>query len=249
MKFVRTLPPAFTIVLARVTASLMFALGFQSMAYAQNDDTHSKPLHQVHFSISQAQQLDNDVAEIRFHHIAQAPSAEGVMQEINQHMQAALKVLETQPDIKLQTSPYQVYPAYNKQQIITHWKGRQSLILTTEKLAGLPKLLTQLQPYLSYESTQFRISEETRQKALVSLTQQALQRYQKQAELIAQSFGNPHYQLVKTQIHSPSSIHPPRPYLQAARTMSEAAAPVIESGQSELRIQIDGTLQLGSPSP
>ncbi|MDG6774839.1 SIMPL domain-containing protein [Thiomicrorhabdus sp. ZW0627] len=221
-------------------------------AHAGNPEVYDDSKHRIHFSVSQAAQVDNDIVEIQFQHIAQAATAEQVMQEINEHMQSAMEILnDYQSDdgvkLQIQTSQYRVYPAYNKQQIITHWRGQQSLTITSKNSAGLSKILSRIQPILSYQSTHFRISEHKKQEWISKLTSDALQRYQHQAKKIAHSFGTEQYKLLETNIQSPSYSQPPiQPYLRAA-AMAEQAAPVMESGSSELRVRVEGTLQIDNP--
>lgn len=110
-------------------------------------------------------------------------------------------------------------------------------------------MLTEIQPFLSYQSTDFRISEAKKQQWIGKLTAEALQRYQHQAQQIAQSFGTRHYRLVETQIQQPFYVQPMKQnYLQASvRSMEQAAPPVMEAGNSELRIQVSGTLVIDNP--
>jgi predicted secreted protein len=201
--------------------------------------------HQVHFSISASERVDNDEVEVHFQHTAQAASGEAVMQQINQAMQQALSLLKPHSELSVQTGTYQVHPVYNKQRLISHWQGQQSLFVTSQNLPGLVKILSQIEPHLNYQGMRFQLSEQSRQAQLIRLTQRALADYRQQAQRIANSFDAPRFQLLETRVHTQANSTPLRtPYLQAARAMSEAAAPALEAGHSELSIQVDGVLQL-----
>lgn len=200
--------------------------------------------HRVHFSISSSQKVENDTADITLQAIAQGPNAQSVMQEINQQMQSAIKALRFNDKIVTQTSSYQVYPVQNKQRIITHWKGQQSLTLTTQNLPGLPGLLEKVEPHLSYQSLRFRVSDALQQQVRQKLTAKALQQYQKQAKRIAESFGTSQYRFVDTRIHSGANGLIRQPMLARSYAETASAPPVMEAGESTITIQVEGELAL-----
>ena len=228
-----------------LTALILSTLiSFQSIASTtQQTNIEASTGHSIYFSVNESQRVDNDLVSITFRYVAQAATAELVMQSINQKMQAAIQVLKRFPKMETQTSQYQVRPIYNKQQIITHWQGQQNLTISTANQAGLPKLLAQLQPYLNYQSMRFHVSEETQKFIKNNLLKKALTNYQEKAKYIASSFGATHYQLLETRIDTPNL---PVPYInnvmRSANVMSEAAIPVMEAGKSDVKVQITGKI-------
>jgi len=201
--------------------------------------------HTIHFNVSESQKVANDLVAITFRYVAQAPTGEQVMQQINKKMQAAIRILKNFPNMETQTSQYQVRPVYSKKQIITHWQGQQNLTITTANRAGLPKLLAQLQPYLNYQSMRFHVSEETQQSIKTNLLTKALQSYQNKAKFIARSFGAEHFQIIETRIDTPNLPSPRNEtYLRSAQVMSESVMPAIEGGKSEVRVQVSGKLYI-----
>lgn len=199
--------------------------------------------HSLYFTVTENTRVDNDVVSVTFHSIAQAPTADLVMQEINQKMQSARKALHNPADLQLQTSRYQVNPRYNKDQVITHWQGQQSLTITTQNQAGLPKLLKSLQPHLSYQSMQFYVSDKAQQHAKKSLLNSALKNYQAKAKQIAASFGAKNYLLIETRIDSPDLATPyTKNYLRSAQVMSDSVSPVVETGKSDISVIISGKI-------
>ncbi|MBD3754237.1 MAG: SIMPL domain-containing protein [Gammaproteobacteria bacterium] len=217
------------------------ATGLFTLSAQAEEATH----HQVHFSISQSDTLQNDTAQIVLQAIAESVSAEVVSQQINRQMQAAIKLIKPLKQIKTQSGPYSVNPVYNKQRVVQHWRGQQTLTLTTQDLPGLPSLLGKLEKLLTYQSTRFSISETLRHQAQKRLIAEAMQTYQDRASQIAQGFKAPSYELVETRIQTNGvqPIHNP-PYMLASRAMAESAEPVMEVGESEIRVEISGTLRL-----
>ncbi len=201
--------------------------------------------NKVHFSISESQEIPNDKLTIVFNRVAQGISAQMVANEINLKMQEALVALKKQPHVKSQTSQYHIRPVYNKQQIITHWTGSQSLTITLENKPDLIEVLTQLQPYLAYQSMQFGVSTELKKEVMQRLTMKAIQSFQKQATMIAQGFHAPDYRILETRINSQDT--PPVTHGYASNRMLAAesmAPPAVSAGESTLRVVISGILLL-----
>ncbi|WP_178862034.1 SIMPL domain-containing protein [Thiomicrorhabdus cannonii] len=231
---------------ARLTTMLLIPLmacvaGLFSLSAQAEDATY----HQVHFSISQSDTLQNDTAQVVLQAIAESVSAEVAAQQINRQMQAAIKLLKPLKQIKIQSGPYSVNPVYNKQRVIQHWRGQQTLTLTTQDLPGLPSVLSKLEKLLTYQSTRFSISETLRHQAQKKLIAEAMQTYQARASQIAEGFKAPAYELLETRIQT-NGVQPihHQPYMLASRAMAESAEPVMEAGESEIRVEISGLLRL-----
>jgi predicted secreted protein len=224
------------------TASLLSPSVMAQTVTNQNNEIQG---NQVHFSISESQDISNDKLTIVFNRVAQGISAQMVANEINLKMQEALGALKKQPDVKSQTSQYNIRPVYNKQQIISHWTGSQSLTITLENKPDLITVLSDLQPYLAYQSMQFGVSTELKADVMQKLTMKAIQSFQKQASMIAQGFHAPDYRILETHINSPYT--PPITHGYASNRMlaSESMAPpAVSAGESTLQVVISGVLLL-----
>ncbi len=230
------------LILTLSTTSLLSSSVIAQTVTNQNNEIQG---NQVHFSISESQDISNDRLTMVFNRVAQGTSAQMVANEINLKMQEALVVLKKQPDVNSQTSQYHIRPIYNKQQIITHWTGSQSLTITLDNKPELITVLTQLQPYLAYQSMQFGISTELKTEVMQRLTMKAIQSFQKQATMIAQSFHATDYRILETHINSPHT--PPIALGYASNRMlatESMAPPAVSAGESTLRVVISGILQL-----
>ncbi len=226
----------------------LFTVGLLSppaMAQSVTNQDNEPQGNKVHFSISESQDIPNDTLSIIFNRIAQGSSAQMVANDINIKMQEALVALKKYPDVKSQTSQYHIRPVYNKQKIISHWTGSQSLTITLENKPGLIKVLTYLQPYLAYQSMQFGVSSERKTKIMQQLTAKAIQSFQKQAAMIAQGFHAPDCRILETRINTP--YNPPITHGYASSRMLAAesmAPPAVSAGESTLRVEISGVLLL-----
>ncbi len=202
--------------------------------------------NQVFFSISESQTLDNDISIITLKAIAQDRTAQAVIDEINQKMHSAIALLKKYSDISSQTRQYQVHPIYNKGKTIRHWQGSQSLAITFNLDLKPLNVLSELQEKLVYQSMQFKVSEERYKKALTALTLKALQSFQQQAGLIAQSFNASNYQITETRINTPQYRTNYQKYTITSRIMAadSMAPPAMEAGTSTLKVDISGQLLL-----
>ena len=231
----------YSVITPYILAITLFA-GIQSQALA--DDSHLKG-NKVQFSITESQNVPNDSISMTFNRVAEGVSPQAVANEINLQMQAAINALKPHPDIIVQTSQYNINPVYNKQ-VITHWRGQQSLVLTLENKPGLVKVLAKIQPYLAYQSMQFGVSDTLQRQILAQLTDKAILQFRNQANRIAQGFQVPSFKILETNINMPSFSPARSMYARAdvAMLSKEMAAPTVSAGQSKLQVTISGTILL-----
>lgn len=223
---------------------LAFMLGLFTLSFNTSaNETHSG--NKVGFSITETQNVANDTITMTFNRVAEGMSPQAVANEINQQMQAAVKALKAYPEIITQTSQYNIHPVYKKQ-IISHWRGQQSLVLTLENLPGLVKVLTKIQPYLAYQSMQFGVSEELKQRTLTQLTDKAIHHFRNQANRIAQGFQAPSYKILETHINTNNGYIPQPMYARSEMAMmaSDMATPTVKAGESKINVTISGVILL-----
>lgn len=231
--------------------TLGFLSFFSPVTLAQtatsSQETAAQPLtgNKVHFSISESQEIENDLSTITFSASVQAHSAAAVTNEINLKMQNAIDSLKPFPQIRTKTSQYHIHPAYNEKRVISHWNGSQSLTITLDLNSEQLKSLVSLQEHLTYQSMQFSVSADRKQKIIDQLTIKAIQAFQDQAKLIAKNFDAKSYQILETRINTPQSPAFRQNYISSRMVMAESmAAPVIEGGQSNVKVEISGIMLL-----
>ncbi|WP_127470114.1 SIMPL domain-containing protein [Thiomicrorhabdus aquaedulcis] len=206
----------------------------------------NEPLgHKVDFTVTHSESVDNDRLSVQFHRVAQGDSAQAVADSINPAMQRALHILKSYPDITAQTSNYSIHPAYAKNNLISHWNGQQTLTIELDNQPGLVKVLSELQPHVTYQSMQFTVSKARTESLLEQFTTQAISRFKQQAELIRQSFGAQSLRILHSQINTLNDGLMPQPrFARAEMSLASAAQPALESGKSTLGVQVSGTILL-----
>lgn len=208
------------------------------------DDSYNKG-NKVHFSITESQNVANNRITLTFNRVAEGVSPQAVANEINIKMQAAIRALKAYPEVITQTNQYNIRPIYKKQ-VISHWRGQQSLVLSIENKPGLIGILTKIQPYLAYQSMQFGISDSVKKQVMTQLTDQAIQSYRNQAKRIANNFQASSFRILETRISSANGFSPQPRFARSEMAMvaSDMAAPSVQVGQSKLNVTITGTLLL-----
>lgn len=222
---------------------------FVMLLWINSTSLHAQPQqalsgNQVHFSVTASETVSNDTLSVTFSHLAEGSSTQQVSQEINQKMRAAKRVLERFPNVISQTGNYRVYPVYKKQRL-SHWRGQQDLVLHLRNKPGLVKVLTRLQPYLTYKGMHFAVSAEVQKHIESALLDKAIQRFQAKAERIAKGFMAPSFKIIETRIQQ-NRPHQPRTLITTSARASSAKnmAPTVEAGESTVQVSISGVMVL-----
>lgn len=232
----------FTLKNSLILSCCLLLLNLSNPAFADNSQLQG---NRVHFSVSESQNVPNDSISMTFNRVAEGISPQAVANEINRQMQLAIRALKPSPEIIVKTSQYNIQPVYTKQ-VISHWRGQQSLVLTLENKPGLVKILAKIQPYLAYKSMQFGVSKALQQQILEQLTDKAILRFRNKATRIAHGFNAPSFKVLETHINTPNSFQPRAMYARSEMAMmsSKMAAPVVKAGQSQITVNISGTILL-----
>ncbi|MDG4812078.1 SIMPL domain-containing protein [Hydrogenovibrio sp. 3SP14C1] len=215
--------------------------------FSQAGDTLLQ-FNQVTFSVTESQRVENDFVSVHFIAQAEEKTAQAVQRQINQKMHQAQTILNRYPEITVSTQNYRVMPVYNEHKKIQHWKGQQTLHLSLKNQPGLAEILTKVQPYLNYNDIRFSVSESQREQTMTSLLKRALARYQSQAKVIADAFGQSTYRITQTQIQHTTPTPPFERSLSAyaSKVASTQAAPIIETGDTRLSITVSGRVLISN---
>ena len=205
----------------------------------------SAELHydQVHLSVRAGGRVDTDtvVAIVYMEH--QSTEQAMAAGEVNRGLRwaadkAAAAGVEAAP------FSYRTSPVYRKQHI-AGWRVHQSLRLESTDPTRIGNLLGELQQKLSIQSLHHVLSPGARLQAEEGFVIEALNAFERRAQLIAKSLGRPGYRIVQLHINTDSS---PRPMPRAALAMAEsrAPAPVVEGGRQKIGVRVNGTVELHS---
>jgi predicted secreted protein len=101
-----------------------------------------------------------------------------------------------------------------------------------------------LQERLRINSMRFTVSDEQREAAENRLVEQALDAFKERARIIRLNFNASGYRIVDINVGT-STAHPPVRYQarMATADMAESAV-AVEGGESDIRVNINGTIEL-----
>ncbi len=199
--------------------------------------------HKVYFNVSESLDVRHDLINVQFmaHHQADKPQI--VTQVINQTMRDALNQLSAKERQFAQTGQYYIQPVRNKEGEITHWSGQQMLQLNLPLTLDVAAVLAKLQTHLIYQTMQGELSQSAQQQAQTTLTEQALKRYQAQAQQLATGLNANDYRLIETRLQFIGAPYRPQARMMMAMdSVSANSAPAIEAGEQRLTLSIDGVL-------
>lgn len=226
--------------------SILLAVTLSLSAFGQAwADEDANRFNRISFTETVSETVSNDQVTVQFIARAQDSDPETVAREINQQMQHAKRLIDRTQGLRVQTGGYRIHPVYDKDQNIQTWRGQQTLSIETQNSPGLAKILTELQSLLSYNGMQFSVSRQQQERVMERLLKQGIQAYRDKAKQIARAFGKEAFNITETHIDNPM---PPTIYRQprtlALSTMKAESAPVMEAGQTDLRLTISGVVTI-----
>ena len=188
-------------------------------------------------------EADNDLARAQAYAEVSGANAKAVAESVNQAIAAALDVAKRYPAVTVKTSQTSTWPVYAKNsRTISAWRMRSALSLESRDIAALSTLVGELQASLAIDNVQLVPAPDTLAKAEDIAMLAALQAFEQRAGLIAKAL-NTSYRIKTLDV---GTQHMPRPVYRAAmaeHAVTSAPAP-IEAGQSEIIIQVNGSIEL-----
>lgn len=221
--------------------SLAPIIGFTPWAMAKDTP---QGYDQINLSASASSDVDNDVLTAILYFQKEGSDTSALSDEVNKNITAAVQRAKQTPGVKVQTLAYRSDPVY-RQDKLWGWRVRQSLRLECSDVAGLSALLGQLQATLALESIGYAISPEKQKAAEDKLIAEALDAFQKRAELVTRQLGRSKYRLVQVDVNTGDA--PIRPMMMRSAVMAMEAAPAppsLEAGTRTVQVKVSGTIEL-----
>ena len=206
----------------------------------------SQHYNQVHLQSQQSESVGNDTMQVTLGTHAEQRDPASLARKINEDMQWALAKAKQVKGVKVSTGSYQTWPITNKQ-VTTGWRGQQSLELESKDTESLARLAAELQDRLQIKSMNFTVSDEKRMAVENRLIERALNAFKERARIVGDNLQANGYRIVDITIGT-SRQAPPVMYKARMAMAMEASAPVaVEGGESDIRVTVDGTIELFIP--
>ncbi len=198
--------------------------------------------HRVAFQVEAVREVANDWAVARLSANAEHKDPAVAARDVNRRMAAAIARAKDVAGIDVASGAYTTHPVHEDRRI-ARWRAQQEVRLSTSDVEALSGLVGELQASgLTLSGISFSVAAGTRRAIQDELIDDALGRFQARAGRVAKAMGRSGWSLVGLSIGNNGA---PPPQLRAGRMMSMAeAAPAFEGGESEVRVTVDGTIEL-----
>jgi len=201
--------------------------------------------NQVRIQSTQSESVSNDTMHVTLQTYAEMQAPAKLAARINQEMEWALEQARQVKGVKVSTGSYQTWPVTRKQ-VTTGWRGQQDLILESRDTEVLSHLTGQLQAKLQVKSMNFTVSDEKRIAVENRLIDVALNTFKERARIVGDNLKAEGYRIVELNVNT-SSQRPPVMYRARVATMEASDAVAVAGGESDVRVTVNGTVELQIP--
>lgn len=203
--------------------------------------------NQVRLQSQQTESVSNDTMHVTLQTYAEMQDPAKLATRINQEMEWALAQAKQVKGVKLRTGSYQTWPVTRKE-VTTGWRGQQDLILESRDTEALSRLTGRLQDKLQIKSMNFTVSDEKRVTVENRLIDLALNAFKERARIVGDNLKADGYRIVEINVGT-STVRPPMMHQarMASMSMEASDAVAVEGGESDVRITVNGTIELKIP--
>lgn len=220
---------------------LLAATVFNSLATAADNDLH---YNQVRFQAAASESVANDRMQAVLTVQDEDDDAAQLAERINTAMAWALGQSKGQQGIDVRSGGYSTQPIYSKN-TLTGWRASQELILEGGDFGQISKLIGVLQQRLQLTTVGFSVAPDTRAAVERRLIDRALDSFKQRAEQVRKNIGTPGYRIVELNINTEDMPVQPYPVMRAeVASMKSVAPPSFEGGNSDVRVSVQGMVQL-----
>ncbi len=226
---------------ALVGFGLSLALGLVgATAKAHDEDGRNR----VVFQVEAVREVQNDWATARLTVSSEGKDASVVAADVNRIMASAVARSKDSEVIEVTTGSYVTHPVHDDGRIV-RWRAFQELRLETGDVDELAELVGELQGRgVALSGIDFSVAKETRRALEDELIEEALGAFQARAARVAGAMGRKSWSLIALSVGQDGQP-PPFPVRREARMMALGSQPVtLEGGTSEIRVVVDGTIEL-----
>jgi len=214
-----------------------------STAYAAEEPQYNR----VDFSTEAVREVDNDLLLAQMSVEVSDRTPAQVTQLLNTTLNEALKKAAAFPAVKASSGNHTTYPIYDEDNRLDGWRGNAQIRLESRDFKAAGELISQLQESMQLAGVSFTVAPESRRKLEGELIGEGLAAFGQRAEFVSSTLSGNGYKLVHLNI-SNGGYHP-QPILDNMLAMKAEAvsAPEFSGGDSELTVQISGTIEIIYP--
>jgi len=204
----------------------------------------TEPYNRVDFQVETGREVNNDLLIANMAVDIQDKEPGRVARLINTALNEALKKATSFDSIKTSSGNQNTYPVYGKNNQIDAWRGHGEIRLESRDFKAASELIMQLQSSLQLSGVQFTLAPGTRSQIENELITEAIKAFQTRADAIRQAVGAKSYKTVHFSINSGGISPRPVPMMRGmAMAATAIPAPEFAGGDSQLTVQINGTIE------
>lgn len=199
--------------------------------------------NQVRFQVRAVESVGNDRMQAVLAVQDEDDDAARLADRINKTMAWALEQAHGQTIIQVRTGSYSTQPIYKKD-AVGGWRASQELILDSGDFAKLGKLIGVLQQRLKLRTVNFSVATKTREDIEHRLIDSALDDFKRRADQVRANIGTKGYRIVELNVMTEDSPVQPIPMMRTEAMSMSVATPSFEGGESEVRVSVQGVVEL-----
>lgn len=204
------------------------------------------PAGLVHLSVEAEQSVANDRAVAALELTEEDDDPAALAGRVSRRVREALARAEREPGVDVRTGAVQTRPVFHEGELV-RWRATQRIVLETARLEALPGLLAELQAHVPLASVAFTVSPEARRAAEEDLIAEALAAFRARAARVAEALGAPGARVHELYVDTGAGRPFPEPRAMAMARASEATAPPLAAGTSEVTVTVRGAVKLERP--
>lgn len=230
-----------------LTASASFA---NPISYA----TGTLNYNIVEFSESAVMEVPRDTMTVYFSVEAEGKNREAVTQAFIKKYNALNARIQANSAFKMETLGRQVYPRYQwggGKSSQVGWEESARLKVESQDFEALNRLIAESYEDAHLQHTVFSVSKARREAVIDQISETAILRFKQRADSLAKTLQSSGYKIVKLQIghlgdqsYRYDSAVSEAMTLQSAAASNKAAIAAPEPGTEEIRVTINGAVQM-----
>ena len=223
---------------------LLWALSLLSFSVLAENERYN----QVDFSSEAERKVVNDMMSATLSIEVNESKPASVAKQINSILNAELKRGAAFSNVKMTSGNQVTYPVYGKNnRKIEGWRGHAELHLESLDFKAMGELIAQMQEQMQLEGVNFSLAENTRKQVENMLISEAIDAFRKRASAVSAAMGGTGCKIVRMTIHHGGTYPMPSPRPMMARAKisdSEMDTPKFEGGESTIKVQVTGTIEV-----
>lgn len=202
--------------------------------------------NQVDFNSEAERKVDNDMMIATLSIEINESKPANVAKQINATLNSELKKAAAFGSVKVSSGNQTTYPVYGKNsRKIESWRGHAELRLESLDFRAMGELIAQMQEQMQLEGINFTLAVDTRKQVENTLISEAIDAFRKRAGAVSVAMGGTGYKIVRVAISYGGEYSGPRPMmLRAALSDSAMPAPKFAGGESSIKVQVSGTIEV-----